>query len=93
MGTARADAAKAPPPDAPGPRQSADTRARLRERLAAGRDAYAVDASAGSAGLEVLARYADHIDGLVRDIAAAAIWGRGPDGYRDALDRLRELLS
>lgn len=30
---------------------------------------------------------------VVRDIAAAAIWGRGPDGYRDALDRLREAIG
>jgi 3-dehydroquinate dehydratase II len=30
---------------------------------------------------------------VVRDIAAAAVWGRGPDGYRDALDRLRELIG
>ena len=30
---------------------------------------------------------------MIRDIAAAAIWGRGPEGYRDALDRLRELAG
>ncbi len=30
---------------------------------------------------------------VVRDIAAAAIWGKGPDGYREALDRLAELLA
>lgn len=30
---------------------------------------------------------------VVRDIAAAAVWGRGPEGYRDALDRLAEILS
>ncbi len=30
---------------------------------------------------------------VVRDIAAAAIWGRGPEGYRDALDRLGELIG
>jgi 3-dehydroquinate dehydratase-2 len=29
---------------------------------------------------------------VVRDIAVAAIWGKGPEGYRDALDRLAELL-
>lgn len=30
---------------------------------------------------------------VIRDIASAAIWGRGPDGYRDALDALVEALS
>ena len=25
---------------------------------------------------------------VVRDIASAAVWGKGPDGYRDALDHL-----
>ncbi|MGD9694842.1 MAG: type II 3-dehydroquinate dehydratase [Thermoleophilia bacterium] len=30
---------------------------------------------------------------VVRDIAAAAVWGKGPDGYRDALDRLKELIG
>lgn len=29
---------------------------------------------------------------VVRDIASAAVWGRGPEGYRDALDHLAELL-
>ena len=30
---------------------------------------------------------------VVRDIALHAVWGKGPDGYRDALDRLREELA
>jgi 3-dehydroquinate dehydratase-2 len=29
---------------------------------------------------------------VVRDIAAGAVWGKGPEGYRDALDRLAEML-
>ena len=42
---------------------------------------------------DIEAREPHRRQSVVRDIAAAAIWGRGPDGYRDALDRLRELLS
>jgi 3-dehydroquinate dehydratase len=30
---------------------------------------------------------------VVRDIASAAVWGKGPDGYRDALDHLAERLA
>ena len=30
---------------------------------------------------------------VVRDIASTAIWGRGPDGYRDALDHLAGVLA
>lgn len=30
---------------------------------------------------------------VVRDLALAAIWGRGPDGYRDALDVLDKALA
>jgi 3-dehydroquinate dehydratase-2 len=30
---------------------------------------------------------------VIRDIALHAVWGKGPDGYRDALDRLREELA
>jgi 3-dehydroquinate dehydratase II len=30
---------------------------------------------------------------VVRDIAAAAIWGKGPDGYREALDVLAGILG
>jgi 3-dehydroquinate dehydratase-2 len=30
---------------------------------------------------------------VIRDLAAAAVWGRGPEGYRDALDALSELLA
>ena len=41
---------------------------------------------------DVEAREPHRRQSVVRDIAAAAIWGRGPDGYRDALDRLRELI-
>lgn len=29
---------------------------------------------------------------VVRDLATAAVWGRGPDGYRDALDILKGVL-
>jgi 3-dehydroquinate dehydratase-2 len=29
---------------------------------------------------------------VVRDLAAAAVWGKGPDGYREALDVLAGLL-
>jgi 3-dehydroquinate dehydratase II len=30
---------------------------------------------------------------VVRDLALGAVWGRGPDGYRDALDLLMERLA
>ena len=30
---------------------------------------------------------------VVRDIAAKAIWGKGPDGYREALDAIPGLLA
>ncbi len=30
---------------------------------------------------------------VVRDVAAGAVWGRGPDGYRDALDLLSGRLA
>ena len=30
---------------------------------------------------------------VVRDVALAAVWGKGPDGYRDALDILKEKLG
>ena len=30
---------------------------------------------------------------VIRDIALHAVWGKGPDGYRDALDRLRDELA
>jgi 3-dehydroquinate dehydratase-2 len=30
---------------------------------------------------------------VVRDLALAAIWGRGPEGYRDALDVLAKALG
>lgn len=30
---------------------------------------------------------------VVRDIATAAVWGKGPDGYRDALDMLAKKLA
>ena len=29
---------------------------------------------------------------VIRDIATAAVWGKGPDGYRDALDILAKAL-
>lgn len=30
---------------------------------------------------------------VVRDIASHAVWGRGPEGYRDALDHLASVLA
>lgn len=30
---------------------------------------------------------------VVRDIASHAVWGKGPEGYREALDHLREALA
>ena len=30
---------------------------------------------------------------VVRDIAMAAVWGKGPDGYREAVDLLAERLT
>jgi 3-dehydroquinate dehydratase II len=30
---------------------------------------------------------------VIRDVASTAVWGRGPDGYRDALDHLAGLLA
>lgn len=30
---------------------------------------------------------------VVRDIASLAVWGKGPDGYRDALDHLAQVLA
>ena len=30
---------------------------------------------------------------VVRDVALAAVWGKGPEGYRDALDILKEKLG
>jgi 3-dehydroquinate dehydratase II len=42
---------------------------------------------------DVEAREPHRAVSVIRDIAAAAIWGRGPEGYRDALDRLRELAG
>lgn len=30
---------------------------------------------------------------VIRDVAAHAIWGKGPDGYREALDYLRDRLG
>jgi 3-dehydroquinate dehydratase II len=42
---------------------------------------------------DVDAREPHRREAVGRDIAAAAIWGRGPEGYRDALDRLAELLA
>ncbi len=30
---------------------------------------------------------------VIRDVAAHAVWGKGPDGYRDALDFLKERLA
>jgi 3-dehydroquinate dehydratase II len=42
---------------------------------------------------DVEAREPHRRQSVVRDIAAAAVWGRGPDGYREALDRLREVIG
>ena len=44
----------------------------LRRRLAEARDEYAARAREGRGGLDVLARYADRMDGLVREIAESA---------------------
>ncbi len=41
---------------------------------------------------DIEAREPHRRQSVVRDIAAAAIWGKGPEGYRDALDRLAEIL-
>ena len=30
---------------------------------------------------------------VIRDVCAGAVWGKGPEGYRDALAGLRELLA
>lgn len=30
---------------------------------------------------------------VIRDLATAAVWGKGPDGYREALQILKERLS
>jgi len=30
---------------------------------------------------------------VIRDLAAAAVWGRGPDGYREALDILQARIG
>jgi 3-dehydroquinate dehydratase-2 len=30
---------------------------------------------------------------VIRDLAAAAVWGKGPDGYREALEFLKERLT
>jgi [protein-PII] uridylyltransferase len=62
--TTRGDAMSGPLTDA-----DALRRARVAE-LAAARDSYALEARRGQAGRDVLARYADRMDGLVRDIAA-----------------------
>jgi 3-dehydroquinate dehydratase II len=41
---------------------------------------------------DIEAREPHRRQSVVRDLAAAAIWGKGPEGYRDALDRLGEIL-
>jgi hypothetical protein len=30
---------------------------------------------------------------VIRDLAAGAVWGKGPDGYREALDILRAAID
>ncbi len=30
---------------------------------------------------------------VIRDVAAGAVWGKGPEGYRDALDLLAEVIG
>jgi 3-dehydroquinate dehydratase-2 len=42
---------------------------------------------------DVEAREPHRRQSVIRDVAAAAVWGKGPDGYREALDRLAELLA
>ncbi len=59
----------------PGPgaaNRAAEMRARLRRSLADARDEYAARAREGRGGLDVLAHYADQMDGLVRETAEAA---------------------
>jgi len=41
---------------------------------------------------DIEAREPHRRQSVVRDIAAAAVWGKGPEGYREALDRLAEIL-
>ena len=41
---------------------------------------------------DIEAREPHRRQSVVRDLAAAAIWGKGAEGYRDALDRLGEIL-
>jgi 3-dehydroquinate dehydratase II len=41
---------------------------------------------------DIEAREPHRRQSVVRDIAAGAIWGKGPEGYREALDRLAEIL-
>ena len=56
-----------------GHRPITDDRARWRGLLTEARDDYAARAREGRAGLDVLARYADRMDGLVRDIAGQVL--------------------
>jgi 3-dehydroquinate dehydratase II len=41
---------------------------------------------------DIEAREPHRRQSVVRDIAAAAVWGKGPEGYREALDKLAEIL-
>jgi 3-dehydroquinate dehydratase-2 len=42
---------------------------------------------------DVEAREPHRRDSVIRDLAAAAIWGKGPEGYREALDVLGGLVG
>lgn len=42
---------------------------------------------------DIEAREAHRQISVIRDVALTAVWGRGPEGYRDALDALVEELS
>ncbi len=42
---------------------------------------------------DVTAREAFRSVSVIRDVCAGAVWGKGPDGYRDALAGLRDALA
>ena len=72
MATVPVSSTDGPASGAGGHRRLPETLAMLRRRLAEARDEYAARAREGRGGLDVLARYADRMDGLVREIAESA---------------------
>jgi 3-dehydroquinate dehydratase II len=42
---------------------------------------------------DVEAREPHRRTSVIRDLAVAAVWGKGPEGYREALDLLKERLA